>query len=151
MKNQYEARSSMFWTLFRYINGANHRNLEVDVTAPILIVFENTVNSQTINKDSETITTMKLYLPKINQVDTPIPTNSNVTISEEAPMEVAVVSFGGWAYYSDYINYGDKLIKNLGAEAHKYDHNNIIFAAYDYPISFNLIGRKNEIWLRKVE
>ena len=147
MKNQYNERSGMFWSLFKYINGGNDRELDMEMTAPVLLQYVNTAN-ELISRDSTVNMTMKLYLPKINQEDPPVPTNPNVTLSNEDSMDVATIRFGGWAYYSDYINYRDKLIKNLGADAANYDMVNIIAAGYDSP--FNFIGRRNEVWLKKI-
>lgn len=148
MKNQYNEQRSMFWTLYKYITGENDRELEIEMTAPVLMTFKNAA-TELITRDSNVEMSMNFYVPKINQDNTPVPTDSNVTIVVVPPIEVAVIRFGGWAYTNDYIRYRDRLIKNLGTEAENYDHTFMIAAGYDSP--YNFINRRNEVWLRKTK
>ena len=134
----------MFWTLFRYIQGENERELEMEMTAPVLMTFKNSATTELINRDSHVEMSMNFYVPKINQDDTPKPTNPNITITIVPTIQVAVIRFGGWAYANDYIRYRDRLIKNLGVESENYDQINIIAAGYDSP--FNLINRRIFEW-----
>ena len=66
MKNQYLTRSSMFWSLFKYISGQNDSELELEMTAPVLIVFENVDSNNTIDENTQVMMTMK-YMLQVNR------------------------------------------------------------------------------------
>ena len=135
----------MFWTLFNYISSKNDQNVKIEMTAPVTMFYKNTKN-ELINRNSDIEMTMKFYVPKENQNNTPIPTE-NAFIEEIPEMTVASIRYGGWASINTYLSFRDKLIKRLGDESENYDKVNFVSAGYDSP--FNLIGRRNEVWLIK--
>ena len=136
----------MFMKLFKYISGDNVQQQKVEMTAPVLMVYQN-MNNELITKDSTVDMSMRFYVPKVNQGNTPTPRQSDVFIKSEPEMTVATYRFGGWASISDYITNRDKLISMLGDQAKDYDTINMITAGYDSPMTF--FNRRNEVILKK--
>jgi hypothetical protein len=138
--------NNMFWTLFGYIGGENDQKKKIEMTAPVTTVFKSS-DSRAISMTSNALMTMRFYVPKSNQANTPNPTG-NAFLQDEPEAQYATIRFGGWASMNDNLSYRDKLIKALGADASKYDTVNFITAGYDSP--FNFIGRRNEVWLKQL-
>lgn len=136
----------MFMKLFKYISGDNSQQKKIEMTAPVLMVYQN-MNNELITKDSNVDMSMRFYVPKINQDDTPLPKQSDVFIKSEPEMTVAAYRFGGRASIADYISNRDKLISMLGDQAKDYDTINMITAGYDSPMIF--FDRRNEVILKK--
>ena len=86
----------MFKKLFKYISGDNNQNRKVQMTAPVLTVYKN-VDNNLINKNSNVLASMRFYVPKDAQENTPVPNDSNQFIQTEPEMIVATYRFGGWA------------------------------------------------------
>lgn len=148
MKDQHSRRIGMYWTLRRFIEGENDRELEMDFAMPVIMLFTNKNTTEPINLSSQVDMTMSFYVPKVNHEDTPRPVNTQVTVSDLLDFEVAAIRFSGWAQTSDYLHHRDRLVKNLGTDAKLYDQVNMVTAGYDSP--FNLFDRRNEVWLRKL-
>ena len=138
--------SGMFMKLFNYISGDNKMAQKVEMTAPVLSVYQN-MNNELINKNSNVMMSMRFYIPKANQGNPPIPNQSDIFIITEPEMVVATYRFGGWADSEKYIANRDLLISKLGDQAKDYDLINMITAGYDSPMSF--FDRRNEIFLKK--
>ena len=136
----------MFMKLFKYISGDNVQRQKVEMTAPVLMVYQN-MNNELITKDSNVDMSMRFYVPKVNQDNTPTPRQSDEFIKSEPEMTVATIRFGGWASISDYISNRDKLISMLGDQAKDYDTINMITAGYDSPMT--PFKRRNEVILKK--
>ena len=138
----------MFLELLSYISGKNELQQKIEMTAPVLMVYKN-MDSGLINEDSNVYLSKRFYIPKVNQEDTPIPTESSVQILNEPEMIVATYRFmtDYRASMSDYINNRDLLIQLLGDQAKDYDTVNFITAGYDSPSVS--VGRRNEVILKK--
>jgi hypothetical protein len=137
--------NNMFWKLFGYISGENDQKTKIEMTAPVTTVFKSS-DSKAISMASNAKMTMRFYVPKADQSNTPNPTG-DAFLQADPEAEYATIRFGGWASMNDNLSYRDQLIKALGAEASKYDTVNFLAAGYDSP--FNFIGRRNEVWLKK--
>lgn len=138
----------MFGKLFNYISGKNNENKKISMTAPVLVDHDN-FNSNNIDVNSKCEMSMKFYVPKENQNDTPNPTGeNNMFVKSEPEMIVAVSKFGGYATMTDYLKHRDMIVNALGDEAKDYDQVNFMTAGYDPP--FKPFNRTNEVWLRKI-
>jgi hypothetical protein len=137
----------MFRRLFNYISGANDAQEKIEMTAPVLRMYQNMNGNELINQNSYVTITERFYIPKVNQQNTPIPTNAQESIVIEPEMIVATYRFGGKANFEDYIYYRDLLISKLGEQAQEYDLVNMITAGYSSP--YTLFNRRNEIILKK--
>ena len=146
-RNSRSSSSSMFNKLFDYISGKNSQNKKIAMTAPVTTIFKNAGNNL-ITLDSRCQMSMRFYIPKEFHQNTPQPTG-DAYLQTDAETVVASIRFGGFASMSDNIKYRDILIRALGTEARRYDTVNMMTAGYDSP--FNLIGRRNEVWLKRID
>jgi len=138
--------SPMFRKLFNYISGSNDKSASIQMTAPVTMVFKNSQN-ELMNLNSNCSVTMSFYVPKNNQDNTPLPTDSSVFVQTMNEFTVATIRFSGFATMNDNLKNRDALIQKLGSLASNYDTINIITAGYDSP--FTLFNRRNEVWLLK--
>lgn len=139
--------SSMFYKLFDYISGKNSENKKIAMTTPVTTVYNNEERKM-IGPDSKCSMSMRFYVPKEFQDNTPVPTG-DAFLQSEGDLVIAAIRFGGFATMDDYLKNRDILISKLGDEATKYDTINMITAGYDAP--FKPVGRRNEVWLKKIE
>ena len=134
----------MFMRLFGYISGKNNQQREIEMTAPVLIDYQN-MNKGLIVQDSNVYASMRFYVPKASQENTPFPNDGKVKIIIEPEMIVAAYCFltDYREDVSDYIYHRDVLIQRLGDQGKYYDLNNFMTAIYDSPmVNF---GRRNEV------
>jgi hypothetical protein len=130
-------RNSMFMNLFGYISGQNNKNQKIEMTAPVLTHLKN-LNNGLIDATSQCEMTMGFYLPKVDQINTPLPTNSQVFLKDEPEMTVAVIQFGWYPSMDDYLSNRDTLISKLGSEANAYDTADMMIAGeFQFYYSFN--------------
>ncbi len=140
------------------------------MTSPVTFDFKKH-DSNLITEESNLNMSMRFYIGKEHQENTPKPTG-DVFLVEDPEMVAAVIKFGGYASMNDYLNYRNVLIQKLGEESKKYDCVNMMAAGYDpvrkllfRPFLFSLkvefklnffvkpfkpIGRTNEVWLKKI-
>lgn len=145
LRSNYQTK--MFWSLFNYISGKNNMQMKMEMTAPVLMEFEN-CNTANVNMNSQCDMSMKFYVPKINQANTPSPTGANnMFVKNETEIIIAAIRFGGYPTMNDNLNRRDSLIAALGSEASKFDLVNFKTAGYNSP--WQIFFRRNEIWLRK--
>jgi len=138
----------MFGRLLNYISGANKEQQKIEMTAPVLMIYQNMNDNDLINENSYVSISKRFYIPKINQENTPVPISTEESIITEPEMTVATYRFGGKASLQDYIYYRDLLISKLGEQAKDYDLVNMIAASYSSPST--LFNRRNEIILKKL-
>jgi len=138
--------NQMFMKLFKYISGDNSQQTKIEMTSPVLMFYQN-INNELMTKDSNVDMSMRFYVPKVNQDNTPTPKQSDEFIKTEPEMIVATYRFGGWASISDYMSNRDMLISILGDQAKDYDTYNMITAGYDSPMTW--FNRRNEVILKK--
>ena len=123
--------NSGFRKLFNYISGANEKNQEIKMTAP---VTQLTKNGNTF---------MQFYLPsKFNKENIPEPSNPNVKISKMKAGYYAVITYSGRNSEKNFIKHKKILEEEL-------KKNNIsilssaIKAGYDSPFTLPML-RRNE-------
>ena len=123
--------NSGFRKLFNYISGANEKNQEIKMTAPVT----------QIKKNGNTY--MQFYLPsKFNSKSIPNPSDANVKISKMDSGFYAVIKYSGRNSEKNFIKHRDILEKEL-------KKNNIsilssaIKASYNSPFTLPML-RRNE-------
>ena len=123
--------NSGFRKLFNYISGANEKNQEIKMTAPVT----------QIKKNGNTY--MQFYLPsKFNSKSIPNPSDANVKISKMDSGFYAVIKYSGRNSEKNFIKHRDILEKEL-------KKNNIsvlssaIKAGYNSPFTLPIL-RRNE-------
>lgn len=146
VNNNNGQRSTMFNKLFKYITGQNERQQKIAMTSPVTFDFQKN-DADLITEQSNLKMSMRFYVPKEHQANTPQPTG-DAFLQDDPESTFAVIRFGGYASITDYIRYRDMLIQRLGDQAKSYDLVNMMAAGYDPP--FKPIGRTNEVWLRKI-
>ena len=124
--------NSGFRKLFNYISGANEKNQEIKMTAPVTQIKKN---------DN---TYMQFYLPsKFNSKSIPNPSDANVKISKMDSGFYAVIKYSGRNSEKNFIKHRDILEKEL-------KKNNIsilssaIKASYNSPFTLPML-RRNEV------
>ncbi len=124
--------NSGFRKLFNYISGANEKNQEIKMTAPVT----------QIKKNGNTY--MQFYLPsKFNSKSIPNPSDANVKISKMDSGFYAVIKYSGRNSEKNFIKHRDILEKEL-------KKNNIsilssaIKASYNSPFTLPML-RRNEV------
>ncbi|RMZ94033.1 Heme-binding 2, partial [Brachionus plicatilis] len=133
-------RSVMFGRLFRYITGQNDKNQKIQMTAPVLNEIKK-LDGQ------KCLFTMRFYIPKANQVNTPVPTG-NAVLTDMPEFTVAATRFGGFASMNDYMQHDSQLKQQLISQLNKFDTQTIITAGYNSPFEF--ADRINEVWIKKL-
>uniref|UniRef100_A0ABM5FF93 Heme-binding protein 2-like n=1 Tax=Pogona vitticeps TaxID=103695 RepID=A0ABM5FF93_9SAUR len=125
-----------FWRLFRYIQGANERQVKIPMTAPVLARVEDGQEGQGIN--------VYFMLPEAFQEDPPTPTDQTVYLERFPPQEVYVRFFGGWM--TDWT----LQVQLRSLDAKLQEAGRATQAGLYYTAGFNspweVVGRRNEVW-----
>lgn len=114
------ARDQMtaFRRLFDYITGSNEGDESVSMTAPVETTRGTSISMTapvaTSSTDDDDRTRMGFYLPAEYDVESaPKPTDADVSLREEPPRTLAVVSFSWYAPEWRVETYTDKLVDTL--------------------------------------
>ena len=124
--------NSGFRKLFNYISGANEKNQEIKMTAPVT----------QIKKNGNTY--MQFYLPsKFNSKSIPNPSDANVKISKMDSGFYAVIKYSGRNSEKNFIKHRDILEKELKKNNISI-LNSAIKASYNSPFTLPML-RRNEV------
>ena len=80
----------MFWSLFKYIQGANSAEVKIDMTTPVTTMVKE--DGDTGNLSYE----MCFYIGAAHQSNPPTPSNTRVFIKEEGERKIFTRMVGGW-------------------------------------------------------
>jgi hypothetical protein len=123
--------NNKFSILANYIFGGNKDNAQMEMTSPVIYSMENNAS-------------FSFLMPYDRENNLPQPNSEDIFFSSIDNQCVAILTFGGYAKSTKCKNNHQKLhqkLTDLGI-----DHNNdYIIAVYQPP--FQLINRKNEIWI----
>ncbi|MBD3206148.1 heme-binding protein [Candidatus Bathyarchaeota archaeon] len=101
---------SPFRVLFQYINGANSKNTEIDMTSPVITSEKIAMTSPVINEKES----MSFVLPsKYSMDNVPQPIDERVSIREIPERYIATVRFGGLAWKDQVKDQTERLLKWL--------------------------------------
>ncbi|KVH93117.1 heme-binding protein 2 [Cynara cardunculus var. scolymus] len=135
-----------FLQLFKYIQGQNNYNQQIEMTAPVL-----TEIAPSDGPFCESSFLVSFYVPKKNQADPP--PAEGITIQKWRPTYVAVRQFGGFVKDSDIGVEAAALSTSLSgtvwSDAIKKSHSGEITTGYtvaQYNSPFEFDNRVNEIW-----
>ena len=124
--------NSGFRKLFNYISGANEKNQEIKMTAPVT----------QIKKNGNTY--MQFYLPsKCHSKSIPNPSDANVKISKMDSGFYAVIKYSGRNSEKNFIKHRDILEKELKKNNISI-LNSAIKASYNSPFTLPML-RRNEV------
>jgi len=164
MSKRYQKtpRSQQFMELFRYIQGVNKNQEEIEMTRPV-VVFHNVTKETTLGNYEKQV--MCFYLPQKyqehehhedQQETEPAPRhapasppqpmdNGRVFLLTRPAMEVFVRRFGGFALTHDtWETQKDKLEEDILGQ--KYNPAEYFTASYDNP--WKLTNKRNEVWIQ---
>jgi len=132
--------SKAFMRLFRYIDGANDREIKINMTVPV-----------TMEKSHETFSkkpqNMSFFIPYDHQENPPRPTDSDVYLRTTPRFCVYVRTFAWWMSMGEWWHYWrlQQALKKDGL-ADRYIKDYYITAAYNSPMELRPWKRHNEIW-----
>jgi len=133
---------SVFLGLFAYINGENDKGINMGMSTPVSIYYDNRGSSQLFEAC--------FYVHPSQQNNPPEPTNNNVFIRTRPSMTVYTREFGGFATdQSDWLSEARKLTRMVEAAGKSVQTDVMFWNAYDAPVKF--WNRRNEVWLLKIE
>jgi len=158
---QKTPKSQMFMELFRYIQGVNKNQEEIEMTRPVL-VFHNVTKETTIGNFEDQ--QMCFYLPSkyqenhqhpeqkesLHAPDTPPEPldNAKVYFYTRPAMQVFVRRFGGFALtHQTWEDQKELLEESLLGK--KYNPSQYFSASYDNP--WPLTEKRNEVWIQCLE
>ncbi|ESO83986.1 hypothetical protein LOTGIDRAFT_108395, partial [Lottia gigantea] len=128
------AKRTMFWKLFRYINGQNANNQKINMTVPVLGKHGKNSNSYT----------MMFYLS--NSIpNPPQPIDQSVRINSLPAFTSYVRSFSGYPRTKlEWESEELALEQSLNSDGLTFDKSYFVTAGYDAPW---IQDRHNEVWL----
>lgn len=127
--------SNGFRTIANYIFGGNEKNQKIAMTAPVVMEMSDSA-------------TMYFVMPKKYKKDElPNPSSKNVSIVEEAPKTLAVISYGGYSSDSKIEKHQKELMKVLVKNKIK-TKGAFMYMGYNAPWDF--INRRNEVAIEVV-
>merc|ERR1712142_911468 len=85
-----DAKSGMFWSLFKYIQGANSGEVKIDMTTPVTTMVEEDTDTDNL------VYEMCFYIGAAHQSNPPTPSNTRVYIKEEEERKIFTRKVGGW-------------------------------------------------------
>lgn len=132
------AQYTGFNRLFKYIGGANEKNMKVKMAAPVLV---DIYPGQGPSCNSTFV--VSFFIDFDLQGKAPAPTEGDTYLRVAPEMTVGVRSFPGYAVWSNTQPEFTALAASLAANGTKVDPSHEIFAGYDAP--FRVIGRHNEV------
>jgi len=137
-------QGTLFWRLFRYIQGENSANQKIEMTVPV-------TTKMIVNKSEEKLEKlMCFYIPELFQTLPPAPTDSSVRIVRVEEFTAIVKRFGGYVMESSiWIRKAEEFkreLENIGISG--YDLSEFTSAGYDSPMT--LWNRRNEVMFKKI-
>ena len=147
-ENPDAQRSSMFWSLFQYIQGENEAGVKMDMTTPV----------STLRMDG--MLEMCFYLGTEHQTSPPSPTLDGVFIKAEASRRLVTRGRPGWMDETSWraearelqallATSGRNLAQDRWVECTAADNTDILYLSYymvGYDAPSKLWNRRNEVW-----
>jgi len=144
--NRDRSASNMFKKLFRYISGVNQEGQEIPMTRPVRTHYRPLAG----NREEQV---MCFYVPSAWQgaQNPPQPIEGSGVFIETTPaMQVYTRRFGGFAFSRETWEAERRLLEqDLQAQRKQYNAQEFYSAGYDAP--FQLLNRRNEVWIKKME
>lgn len=120
-----------FRTVAGYIFGGNQSQQKIAMTAPVIMNM------------SDSNASMSFVMPSQYQMEElPTPNSDKVQITEQAPLVLAVIRFGGFASQNKIQEQADLLTKIL-KENNIQTKGSLLFMGYNAP--WDVTGRRNEV------
>lgn len=129
--NDMRKANSKFSVLANYIFGGNQENTQIGMTSPVIY----NINNQS---------TFSFIMPSKMENNLPLPNTNDIFFNTIHNQCVAVITFGGFAKQEKCEKKHEELKQKLFKIGLSFD-NDFIIAVYQAP--YQLINRKNEIWI----
>lgn len=129
--NDMRKANSKFSVLANYIFGGNQENTQIGMTSPVIY----NINNQS---------TFSFIMPAKMENNLPLPNTNDIFFNTINNQCVAVITFGGFAKQEKCEKKHEELKQKLFKIGLSFD-NDFIIAVYQAP--YQLINRKNEIWI----
>ncbi|MFL2585269.1 MAG: SOUL family heme-binding protein [Parvicellaceae bacterium] len=129
--NDMRKANSKFSVLANYIFGGNQENTQIGMTSPVIY----NINNQS---------TFSFIMPAKMENNLPLPNTNDIFFNTIHNQCVAVITFGGFAKQEKCEKKHEELKQKLFKIGLSFD-NDFIIAVYQAP--YQLINRKNEIWI----
>lgn len=129
--NDMRKANSKFSVLANYIFGGNQENTQIGMTSPVIYNMNNQ-------------STFSFIMPAKMENNLPLPNTNDIFFNTIHNQCVAVITFGGFAKQEKCEKKHEELKQKLFKIGLSFD-NDFIIAVYQAP--YQLINRKNEIWI----
>ncbi|KAL0993586.1 hypothetical protein UPYG_G00110110 [Umbra pygmaea] len=128
-----------FMRLFKYINGSNNADVNIDMTAPVIIKVNEMKNMW-----QQSVYTLSFLLPSEHQLNPPQPTDEKVYFTDMPDMNVYVRSYGGYILCLTAKFNSMALQKQLDKVQATYNKDYSYSVGYNSPMK--ILNRHNEVW-----
>ena len=129
--NNMRKANNKFSVLANYIFGGNQENTQIGMTSPVIYNMTNQ-------------STFSFIMPAKMENNLPLPNNDEIFFKTVHNQCVAVITFGGFAKQEKCEKKHEELKQKLSKIGLSFD-DDFIVAVYQAP--YQLINRKNEIWI----
>jgi len=129
---------SMFWKLFRYIQGNNDASQSIDMTAPVTTLVKPISGSQ------EKYMEMCFYVGSSAQENPPTPTDDQVYVKFHEERKVYTRKVSGYMSGQDWRKEVEDLANKLNQMGIDHQSGSYYKVGYDSPMK--LFNRRNEVW-----
>lgn len=136
-----KSQQSLFWPLFKYIQGANQKGQKIKMTVPVTTLIKPDPSSDGMNY------TMSFFLPSSIGVP-PMPKSDEVFVNQKKDFKVYVHSFKGFAWGEEiWEKHVDMMQKHLDKDGISYHPRDQMYLTAGYDDPMKLFNRHNEVWL----
>ncbi|XP_037305434.1 heme-binding protein 2 [Pungitius pungitius] len=139
-----ESMKTGFRRLFKYIQGTNHNNVKVEMTAPVTCRV-----APGAGPACESQFTVSFYIPEEHQDNPPEPSDPEVFVEHRKEFTAYVRTYSGFSTEDMKREELLKLMESLQRDGLQYVDQPFYTAGYDSP--FKLTNRRNEVWVLKKE
>merc|ERR1719347_1471644 len=133
-----DAKSGMFWSLFKYIQGANSGEVKIDMTTPVTTMVEEDIDTDNL------VYEMCFYIGEAHQSNPPTPSNTRVYIKEEEERKIFTRKVGGWMDSEKWVREAEELKVVLAKKGFSFSNESLYQVGYDAPSK--VWNRRNEVW-----
>ena len=134
-----EALVTGFRRLFKYISGQNATHQKIPMTAPVTAKVEPSQGPA-----CETNFIIHFYIPKAFQINSPAPTNSEVSFYEYPEFTAYTLSYSGFTSDEKLLQHASQLGTLLERDGVDFVKDYYFYCGYDPP--YRLFNRHNEVW-----
>merc|ERR1711973_411623 len=141
--DESDPKSGMFWSLFKYIQGANSGEIKIDMTTPVTTKVEEDSDTSSVSYE------MCFYIGEAHQSNPPTPSNTRVYIKEEGERKILTRRVGGWMNPDKWATEANELKEVLVEKGLQFSNESLYQVGYDAPSK--AWNRRNEVWIYSLQ